>query len=67
MIKSVFNAYSKYYDLLYLDKDYIGEAKYVEKQLKNNGINKGDILEFGSGTGKHGRLLKAGTKFMALN
>ena len=57
MIKSVFNAYSKYYDLLYLDKDYIGEAKYVEKQLKNNGINKGDILEFGSGTGKHGRLL----------
>ena len=47
MIKSVFNAYSKYYDLLYLDKDYIGEAKYVEKQLKNNGINKGDILEFG--------------------
>ncbi len=57
MNESVFNAYSKYYDLLYLDKDYVGEAKYVEKQLINNGIDKGDILEFGSGTGKHGRLL----------
>ena len=57
MSKSVFNIYSKYYDLLYQDKDYEGEAAYVESKLQSNNIVSGNILEFGSGTGKHGRLL----------
>jgi len=55
--KHVFNTYSRYYDLLYQDKDYVGEADYIEHLLKRNGITKGNLLEFGSGTGKHGRLL----------
>lgn len=59
MTESVFNAYSRYYDLLYRDKDYTGESAYIHNLLTRHGIQKGDLLEFGSGTGKHGRLLAA--------
>jgi len=52
-----FNVYSKYYDLLYRDKDYVGEATYMQRLLCRHGIVKGELLEFGSGTGKHGCLL----------
>lgn len=57
MTDSVFNAYSRYYDLLYRDKDYSAEVSYVVNLLRRYGINEGGILEFGSGTGKHGALL----------
>ena len=57
--KKVFNAYSRYYDLLYRDKDYLGEAAYIHSLLTRYGIPRGDLLEFGSGTGKHGCLLAA--------
>lgn len=52
-----FNAYSHYYDLLYRDKDYRGEVDYVDRLLQSYGVSGRDLLEFGSGTGKHGRLL----------
>lgn len=54
---STFNAYSRYYDLLYRDKDYQGEVSYIHSTLTKFGVTSGDILEFGSGTGKHGSLL----------
>ena len=57
--QSSFGAYSTYYDLLYHDKDYNGETDYIHKTLSDFGVNDGDVLEFGSGTGKHGRLLAA--------
>lgn len=57
MSQSVFNAYSRYYDLLYRDKNYAAEADYVRSLLSRYGVHSGDLLEFGSGTGKHGRLL----------
>ena len=53
----MFNAYSAYYDLLYADKPYEDEVGYIMSQLKRLGIQKGTLLEFGSGTGRHGRLL----------
>jgi SAM-dependent methyltransferase len=59
-LPAVFNLYSRYYDLLYQDKDYAGEAAFLQKLLKQHGMLKGDLLEFGSGTGKHGRLLAEG-------
>ncbi len=55
--QNVFRAYSRYYDLLYHDKDYPGEVAYIENILERHGITQGKLLEFGSGTGKHGRLL----------
>lgn len=54
-----FDAYSRYYDLLYRDKNYAAEADYIDRLLQDHGILGKDVLEFGSGTGKHGRLLAA--------
>jgi SAM-dependent methyltransferase len=57
MLDRVFDTYSHYYDLLYKDKNYFEESEYIKNLLSNNGMINGDILEFGSGTGKHGILL----------
>lgn len=56
-IVDVFDAYSYYYDLLYRDKDYTAEVVYIDKLLDRYSIAGRQLLEFGSGTGKHGRLL----------
>lgn len=52
-----FSDYSKYYDLLYRDKNYEEEASYIKSLLVRTGLPISNILEFGCGTGKHGRLL----------
>lgn len=52
----LFNTYSHYYDLLYQDKDYVSEVEYIHGLLAGRGVSLGNLLEFGSGTGKHGRL-----------
>ncbi|MFW2605353.1 class I SAM-dependent DNA methyltransferase [Aliarcobacter butzleri] len=48
--------YSKYYDLLYSDKDYISEVKYVDSLIKANSKNTKTLLDMGCGTGKHAEL-----------
>tara|TARA_A100001015_G_scaffold130892_2_gene145233 strand:+ start:1705 stop:2469 length:765 start_codon:yes stop_codon:yes gene_type:complete len=53
----VFDDYSNYYDLLYKDKDYLGEASYINNLLKKFSLIKCNILEFGSGTGGHASVL----------
>jgi len=53
----VFDAYAAYYDLLYRDKDYPGEARYVQSLLRRQGVSEGDIIELGCGTGKHAEQL----------
>lgn len=53
----VFDRYSEYYDLLYRDKDYAAEADYVGRMLRDAAPEVHRVLEFGSGTGRHGRLL----------
>lgn len=50
-------AYAAYYDLLYKDKDYSGEAQFVRDLLSKHGIGAGKILELGCGTGKHAECL----------
>jgi SAM-dependent methyltransferase len=57
MTNNVFSLYSSYYDLLYRDKDYVSEVRYISELLHRYGIINGSLLEFGSGTGKHGCLL----------
>jgi SAM-dependent methyltransferase len=54
---AVFDAYSHYYDLLYRDKDYVAEVDYLCNLLKRYNLSGHELLEFGSGTGKHGCLL----------
>ena len=54
---TVFDIYGRYYDLLYKDKDYRGEAAYVRKVIRKLAPGAKSILELGSGTGKHACLL----------
>jgi SAM-dependent methyltransferase len=54
---NVFREYGRYYDLLYRDKDNLGETAYVRGLLARFGVPAGTVLELGSGTGRHGRLL----------
>jgi SAM-dependent methyltransferase len=49
----VFDAYARYYDLLYANKDYPGEAAFVDRLLRQHGGAGGTLLELGCGTGKH--------------
>jgi SAM-dependent methyltransferase len=52
-----FDAYSSYYDLFYKDKDYNKEVSYIDSLLRKYKVLGNKLLEFGSGTGKHGNLL----------
>lgn len=54
----VFDNYSKYYDLLYKDKDYSAEVDYIYGLIKKFAPNTKNVLELGCGTGKHAKLLK---------
>lgn len=58
-MSKVFNALSAYYDLIYQDKDYVGEADYVTKLIHSYRPDFKRMLEFGSGTGKHAALFCA--------
>lgn len=52
-----FGDYSAIYDLLYRQKDYAAEAAYVARTIRSVRPDATRILELGSGTGRHGRLL----------
>ncbi len=54
---SIFGNYARYYDLLYRDKDYVGEAEFVRRLLQTYAPAAVNILELGCGTGHHAALL----------
>ena len=54
---SIFGNYAHYYNLLYGDKDYVGEATFIEQILKTNAPNCKSVLELGCGTGTLALLL----------
>jgi SAM-dependent methyltransferase len=56
---SVFGSYSRYYNLLYRDKDYAGEADYIHSLIAGNNPAARTILDLGCGTGRHDLLLAA--------
>ena len=49
----VFDAYARYYDQLYRDKDYAAEAEYIASHIRKQAPNAKRILELGCGTGAH--------------
>jgi SAM-dependent methyltransferase len=54
---SVFARYAGYYDLLYRDKDYLGEVDFVSSLLSQHVPGCRTICDLGCGTGKHAVLL----------
>jgi len=50
--------YSKYYDLLYKDKNYQEEYDYIKKIISKHGSTVKNILDIGCGTGKHLKYFK---------
>lgn len=54
---SVFGDYARHYELLYRDKDYAGEARFVKTLLDRHRPGAESILELGCGGGVHAALL----------
>jgi SAM-dependent methyltransferase len=52
-MSKVFDAYAAYYDLLYRDKDYVGETTYVHGLIQRYSPGAREVLELGCGTGGH--------------
>lgn len=52
---TVFGDYSRYYDLLYRDKDYAAEAAYVVGLIRRHAPQARTLLDLGCGTGVHAR------------
>ncbi|HEV3486802.1 MAG TPA: class I SAM-dependent methyltransferase, partial [Vicinamibacterales bacterium] len=50
---TVFGAYARYYDLLYAEKDYAGEAAYVDRLMRDVRGSIASVLDLGCGTGLH--------------
>ncbi len=57
MKKLVFNKYSEYYDLIYEDKNYQNEVKYIHELIQKLNPGAKTILDIGCGTGVHANML----------
>jgi SAM-dependent methyltransferase len=56
----VFDRYARCYDLMYRDKDYAAEARFVHGALRRLRPGTASVLDLGCGTGVHAGLLAAG-------
>lgn len=54
---SVFARYARCYDLLYRDKDYAAEARFVDRLIQTHAPGARSILDLGCGTGAHAAAL----------
>lgn len=54
---NIFSNYACYYDLLYRDKNYVGEVQFVQSLLQKYAPTAKSILDLGCGTGTHATIL----------
>jgi SAM-dependent methyltransferase len=59
MSLGAFSGTAAYYDLLYRNKDYVGETAYILSLLQRYSPGSRNILEFGCGTGRYTKELAA--------
>jgi len=55
-VSEIFDACAAYYDLLYKDKDYLGEAQFIARLLDRylgKQTEKSEVLDIACGTGRH--------------
>ncbi len=57
-MKLLYKKFAKYYDLIYKDKKYNKETKFILGLIKKNKIKGKNLLEIGCGTGGHAIILK---------
>jgi len=57
MSKTIFGSYSKYYNLLYKDKDYKSEADYVKELIRTFKSDVSSVFDLGCGTGFHAEMI----------
>lgn len=53
MSEQVFEKYAEYYNILYKDKDYVGETNFIHRLIQNVHSEAKSILNLGCGTGNH--------------
>lgn len=52
---TTFGTYSRYYNLLYREKDYVGETTFIFQTLGHTGHFPRSLLDLGCGTGRHAK------------
>ena len=57
-MRYLYKRFAKYYDLIYSEKDYDKEIRFVERLAKKHRIKGKDVLDVACGTGNHAVLLK---------
>lgn len=60
---NLFQQYAEFYDYFYLKKDYEYEVNFIINLFNKKNFNKGSIVEFGSGTGKHAKVFNNNSEF----
>jgi len=65
---TVFDGYARYYDLLYRDKDYESESRYVDEIIQKHCPGASTLMELGCGTGGHAiHLAKRGYRIYGID
>ena len=55
--EALYNEFAKYYDLIYKDKKYDKETKFINFVVNKNKVKGNKLLDVACGTGSHDKIL----------